>query len=327
MIIVKTPHRVSLLGGSTDVLTWINPKLHRHGVVLGMSIEQYSYLTLKWLPSYFDYSYKLSYSKVETCKNTSEIEHKVIRKALEFFKIKFPIEMHYMSDVPSKSGLGSSSSFVVSLINGLNYLLWNHKFSPTDLYLKAVEFEQDYLKEEVGVQDVFWASYGGFSRTLFKSRTELEIFPFNFPSEDIVNLQKHILLFYTNIPRVSADIAAKYYPKLADRETELWNLVELANQGAELIKRKDYMGVGKLMGESWQIKKSGHPDISSPTIDRVIEQIEAQGAYAKVSGAGQGSIICICEPNKRHIIQEICKNFTEITVNIAQEGSSIIYAN
>jgi len=332
MIIVRSPQRISLVGGGTDVPHWLDSN---NGLVVGMAIQQYGYITIREMPRYFDYKYRLTYSEIETAKEIQDIRHNVIRNVLEYYHVNTPLEIHFICDVPGKSGLGSSSTFLTALVAAVRTLIYKQPFTKMDLYKDVTNIEQNVLKECIGFQDTAWAVFGGINGIGFTQNGKFNILPIHLSQYATNNLLDHILLFYTNIPRQSSDIAAKYYPSVKEREQEMLCLTSLAAEAYNALDTlsKDETDIkcirrlGTLLESSWTLKKMHHPDVSNPVIDNAINQILSIGGHAKVSGAGQGSIIVMCNPNQRNEVRRICSNFTEIAVKPDYEGTKIIYDN
>lgn len=201
------------MGGGSDVLENVN---RSYGLVLGAAIRQYSYITARYLPQFSGYKTRLSYSKIELVNQNDEIEHNVIRAVLDYLDITEGVEISHLSDIPGKSGLGSSSSFLVGLLNALSHL---KGMSPSkmDLYLAAVDIEQNHLKETIGLQDSMWAVFGGMASVKFLDMYDMIYRPFHMTTVEMQRLESHLMLFYTKTQRMSSEIAAKYYPSLTDR--------------------------------------------------------------------------------------------------------------
>ena len=324
MIIVRSPHRCSILGGGTDVIPYVS-RPQKYSLVLGFGLAQYNFLTLRNLPKFFpDYKTRLSYSQIEFVQDNSLIQHKVIKAALEYFDLDDGLEMSFLSDVPSKSGLGSSSSFLVSLIHALARLKNCHP-TPLDLYKWAVDIEQNKLKENVGLQDSAWASLSGIGYIRFKEISDVQYTPIHMTNEEIRNFERHILLFYTNIPRVSSNVA-KYYPSLALKDYEMDRMLDLTHAGIDLLKEKKYLQLGALMEQSWALKRSFDQNISSSFIDNVHDIITENSGFCKVTGAGGGGcILAFVPPEKQSSVRTELKDLTEIKVKIDMLGSHVIY--
>ena len=160
MIISKTPYRISFFGGGSDYPNWYN---YFPGLVLSATINKYLYISIRELPNFFNHKYRIVWSKIENVKTINQIDHKVIRKLLNFYKIKNGLEIHYDGDLPARSGMGSSSAFVVGSINAIN-IYNNVNLSKYNLSKKSIEFEQNILNENVGSQDQVAATYGGVNR-------------------------------------------------------------------------------------------------------------------------------------------------------------------
>ena len=174
MIISRTPFRISLFGGGTDYPTWFR---EHGGSVIGTAIDKYCYISVRRLPPFFEHKSKIVYSKVELVKSVAEIEHPAVRGVLTDMKIEDGLEIHHDADLPARSGLGSSSSFTVGLLNAL-HALDSRMISKRDLGREAIRIEQDVLKEDVGSQDQVWAAYGGFNRIDFHPDGSFSVAPF-----------------------------------------------------------------------------------------------------------------------------------------------------
>lgn len=201
MIICKTPLRISFFGGGSDYIEWTR---NRPGMVLSTTIDKYVYLTLRDLPKFFEHNYRIVYSKIENVKKIDDIKHHAIKGILKNFNYKKGLEIHYDSDLPARSGMGSSSAFVVSLINCLHKMV-NKNISRKKLSLKSIFYEQKILRETVGMQDQIACAYGGFNEITFCKGSGFCIKPINFDNKEI--LQNNLFLVFTGISRTANDIA------------------------------------------------------------------------------------------------------------------------
>lgn len=321
MITIRIPTRISILGGGSDVLPSV---LRKYGIVLGCGLSQYIYVNLRYLPPYQGFKTRITYSDIELCQDNADIRHKVVNAAIRYFAISDGLEISYLSDLPAKSGLATSSAFVVGLMMGLAELL-GLKYSKKDILDWSINLEQNYLNESIGLQDSAWATMGGLAYFKFKNVNDIEYRPFMFSQTDVEELQSYLLLFYTKISRTSSEVASKYYPSLRNKVEEMDALIDLTHQGIEAMRRREYMTVGRLMGESWNIKKSLHQDVSSPEIDDIIKIIKDNNGYAKLTGSGSGgSILCFCHRSNREKIKKALSHLIEIPVRIDFEGAKII---
>ena len=203
MIISRTPYRISFLGGGTDYPGWYR---ENGGSVLATAIDKYCYISCRHLPPFFDHKHRIVYSKVESVKKIEEIQHPAVRAVLSKLGTNAGLEIHHDGDLPARSGLGSSSSFTVGLINALNALK-GQQISKEDLAKQAIHIEQEILKENVGSQDQILAAFGGFNRIDFNPDDSFNITPVIINKDTIELLQNHMLLFFTGLSRFSSDIA------------------------------------------------------------------------------------------------------------------------
>ena len=182
MIISKTPYRISFFGGGSDYPAWYR---RNGGAVLSTTIDKYIYITCRELPPFFEHKYRIVWSKIETVKNIKQIKHHAVREMLKHYKIKSGLEIHYDGDLPARSGMGSSSVFVVGLMNALNNYS-DIKKEKKQLAKDSIKFEQKILKEAVGSQDQVAATYGGFNKIIFKTNGDFNVKPVNIKKKTLV---------------------------------------------------------------------------------------------------------------------------------------------
>ena len=203
MIISKTPFRISLFGGGTDYPSWYRDN---GGSVLATAIDKYCYISCRHLPPFFDHKHRIVYSKVESVKEIEEIEHPSVRAVLSTLGTRAGLEIHHNGDLPARSGMGSSSSFTVGLINAINAMK-GLQTSKDDLAKQAIYIEQEVLKENVGSQDQILAAFGGFNKIDFNADDSFNITPVIINKDLTCKLQDHMLLFFTGLSRYASDIA------------------------------------------------------------------------------------------------------------------------
>jgi len=212
MIISRTPFRISFFGGGTDYPAWIRS---HGGSVLATTIDKYCHLVCRYLPPFFDYRYRVVYSKIENVNSIDEILHPAVREVLRFMKIEHGVEVHHDSDLPARSGLGSSSSFTVGFLNALHGLKGEMP-SKEQLAQESIHVEQDLLKETVGSQDQILAAHGGFNHIIFHQNGEITVRPVTVSAERLSELNNRLMMFYTGIRRTASDIADSYAEKIDD---------------------------------------------------------------------------------------------------------------
>src|SRR3989338_986780 len=192
MIITRTPFRISFFGGGTDYPIWYKKN---GGAVLSTTINRYSYITCRFVPPFFKYKYKISYSKIEEVNHHKQIDHPAVREALKFLKINKNLSIQYDTDLPAKSGLGSSSTFTVGLLNAL-YGLRGEMVTKRQLAINAIHIEQNMIGEKVGSQDQTAAAFGGFNRIEFGGANELTVYPVTVGHNKLSELHDHLMMFF-----------------------------------------------------------------------------------------------------------------------------------
>ena len=323
MLIVKTPFRISLFGGGTDVPAFFTKE---GGQVLGFAIKKYSYVTVRELPPFYDHSIRLSYSKIERCNNNNEITHPLIRAALTDISIK-NIEIHHDSDLPGKSGVGSSSSFAVGLAHGL-YAYQGRKLSPKIIADKAIYWEREYLKEKGGYQDQLFAAYGGFNHIRFNQDGDYKVEKFKLREEFKSKLKLQSILCYVPCKRLSYLTSVENYIHQKKTIENLLKIKKHVNTAISLYNSSDIEGLGHLLNESWRYKRQ-LPDVSNGIIDEVYDNAINNGALGgKLLGAGKGGFMFfICkEESKKDLVKSLTPLIT-LEIDISDEGSKIIYPN
>ena len=324
MIISKTPFRISFFGGGTDYPEWYH---ENGGSVLATTIDKYCYISCRHLPPFFEHKHRIVYSKIESVKTTEEIQHPVVRAVLSNLSITDGLEIHHDADLPARSGLGSSSSFTVGLINVLNALK-GLQISKQDLAKQATYIEQEVLKETVGSQDQVLAAFGGFNRIDFHPYDSFNISPVIINKDLVEQLQSHMLLFFTGLSRFSSDIARDKVSNFTNRFQELTQIKEMVDEGMSILQNPStpIMDLGKLMHESWKLKRSLSVKVSTPKIDEIYEAgIKAGATGGKILGAGGGGfILFFAEPKNHKKIRERLKRLVHVAFNFENIGSKIV---
>ena len=324
MIISKTPFRISFFGGGTDYPEWYH---ENGGSVLATTIDKYCYISCRHLPPFFEHKHRIVYSKIESVKSTEEIQHPVVRAVLSNLSISAGLEIHHDADLPARSGLGSSSSFTVGLINVLNALK-GLQISKQDLAKQATYIEQKVLKETVGSQDQVLAAFGGFNRIDFHPDDSFNISPVIINKDLVEQLQNHMLLFFTGLSRFSSDIARDKVSNFTNRFQELTRIKEMVDEGMSILQSPStpIMDLGKLMHESWKLKRSLSAKVSTPKIDEIYEAgIKAGATGGKILGAGGGGfILFFAEPKNHKKIRERLKSLVHVAFHFDDVGSKIV---
>ena len=329
MIISKTPYRISFFGGGTDYPEWY---LNNAGEVISSTIDKYLYLTMRSLPSFFEHKYRISYSINEHAKKIADIKHPVVREALKAYEYydqgNLGTELHYDGDLPARSGMGSSSVFVVGLLKILLGL--KKEISPYSLAKKSIYFEQTILSETVGSQDQIAASYGGFNIINFKKNGSFKVENLIKDDAELERLSENLLLVYTGLSRTANWIAKSYINKLnTSRKDSLDKIVKQTKLAKNLFLAKDYDSIGSLLHEAWMEKKLLSNKVSNNYIDSIYNNGLKNGALGgKLLGAGGGGFILFyVKKNKQKKFINFFKKLTILKIKFSKKGSEIIFNN
>jgi len=324
MIISRTPFRMSFFGGGTDYSGWFKD---HNGAVLATTIDKYCYITCRYLPPFFEHKSRIIYSKMEHVRQSiNEIDHPSVREVLRFLKVHEGIEIHHDGDLPARTGLGSSSSFTVGLLNCL-YALKGEMVTKERLAREAIFVEQDMIKENVGCQDQTLAAYGGFNLIEFGGTHHLRVVPVTVPAERLNQLQDHLMLFFTGFSRTASSIAETQIKNIPQKKVELSRMHEMVKEAIEALNGKDLMKFGRLLHESWKLKRSLSDKISSTYIDDLYATALRSGAVGgKLLGAGGGGFVLLfVEPSKKDKVRKALKDLLEVPIKFENLGSQIIF--
>ena len=325
MVITRTPLRISFFGGGTDYPVWIKKN---GGRVLGTTIDKYCFISCRNLPPFFNHSYRIVYSKIENVKKINEIIHPSVKACLNFVKNKTNLEIHYDSDLPARSGLGSSSAFTVGLLHCLNALKGN-LINKENLAREAIHVEQKIIKENVGCQDQIHAAYGGFNLIEFKKNDDFVIQPVTISKSKLKSLNKNLALFYTGVNRFASDIAKVQIKKTIWKEKELNEMQLLVEDAVKILgSTNNYIDdFGRLLHETWLLKRSLTEKISNVFIDDIYSKgIKAGALGGKLLGAGGGGFMLFyCDYEKLPYLKKRLQKLLHVHFNFESSGSQIIF--
>ncbi|MHB1231965.1 MAG: GHMP family kinase ATP-binding protein [Burkholderiales bacterium] len=324
MIISRTPFRISFFGGGTDYPAWYR---EHGGAVLASAIDKYCYISCRYLPPFFEHKYRIVYSRIENVMELSEIEHPAVRAVLQWMNCVRGLEVHHDGDLPARSGLGSSSSFTVGLINVLMAMKGLY-VTKEKLAQHAIHVEQDLIRENVGSQDQVSAAYGGFNKIEFRQDGTIDVSPVILRPERREMLEAHLMMFFTGISRYASDVAKAKMDNLKDRKTELRMMRTLVDEALSILAREndDLDDFGKLLDENWQYKRKLSDKVTTPEIDRIYETAMAAGALGgKLLGAGGGGFLMFfARPEQHAAIREKLKELIYVPVKFDTSGSKIV---
>jgi len=324
MVISRSPFRISFFGGGTDYPIWYRKN---GGTVLATTINKYCYISARFLPPFFGFRYRIAYSKIENCKTINEIIHPSVREVVRFLKIRQGLEIHHDGDLPARSGLGSSSAFTVGLLHAL-YALIGHMPSKHKLAKESIYLEQKVLKETVGSQDQVLASYGGFNLVTFHKNGEITLKPVTISQKRMEELQNHLMLFYTGIVRIASDVAKTFVPNISQKEKQLFAMNKLVDQALDVVSsKKDIKDFGKLLHETWNLKRSLSTSVSNSFIDDIYLKALSKGAIGgKIIGAGGGGFLLLFVPPSHQVkVKKLFSKLIHVPFKFEHKGSQIIF--
>ena len=329
MCISRTPLRVSFFGGGTDYPDYFKT---RRGAVLGMAIDKYIYIAALRMSGVQAYKYRLAYSQVELANDIDEIQHRSVKAIFHEYGIHESLDISAMADMPASSGLGSSSTFSVGLLN-LCANLKKEKLTKLDLALRAIHIEREVLAENVGVQDQLHASFGGINRFDFDGKS-YRITPLMMRGESLDLLTSSLLLVHTGVARHASKVVASQLERTraGDIDTQLDHLLNLVDEAEDvmcnfppeaMLKR-----LGEMIHDSWMLKRSLSPHITSPEIDALYDAcIQAGALGGKLCGAGGGGfLLMLVPPQVREQFIEAIAPSRVIHVGLDTQGSTMIYS-
>ena len=324
MIISRTPFRVSFFGGGTDYPSWSR---EHGGAVLATAINKYCYISVRELPPFFDHKFRVVYSIVENVKEIGEINHPAVRAVLQWLQIEKGLEIHHDGDLPARSGLGSSSAFTVGLLGAIHALLGKH-MSKEALANEAIHVEQCLLREPVGLQDQIATSFGGFNHITFGRDGSHDVRPMILPRERLEALQDHLLLVFTGISRISADVAESVVANLTARSGAMADLQQMVDRAIEILSSPttDVVEFGRLLHESWKLKATLSPRVTNESIDVVYQAAREAGAIGgKLLGAGGGGFMLLfVKPQDRTRVRQVLKNLIVVPFKFETSGCRIV---
>ena len=323
MIITRTPFRISLAGGGTDFEDFYKKK---DGKVLSLTIDKYIYVMVKRQLGIVDHKYKVTWSRVEFCNKIEDIKHPIVRETLKYFKIDYPIEISTYADVPSNTGLGSSSAFAVGLVNAI-YALQNKQVTKYQIAKVASEIEVDILKRPMGKQDHYSCCYGNINTFTFK-KNGVAVNPVFYNKKFLDLINNNFILLYTNLRRDSSQILKAQFNISSKQEIIL---DKMKNQVDEILKiineNKNFDQIGKILDIGWFLKKKISSKITNSKIENYYKIFKKNGAIGgKLLGAGGGGFLLMHVPNKhKKRIVKLSKKLFHLDFNLDSSGTRVTY--
>ena len=323
MIITKTPFRMSFFGGGTDMESFF---MENGGAVLSTTFDKYCYVNVRHLPRFFDYSTELSYAKIERVTDVNDIQHPAIREAMKMLDMH-EIRLTYEADLPARSGLGTSSSFAVGMINAF-YALKGKYADKKKLADAAIYLERELCKEAGGWQDQIAASYGGFNRINFNS-DGYEVLPLIINPERKRQLNNNLMMFFTGFTRFSSDVQKANASNKADKVNQLKEMLALVDEAEKVLvdKQSDLDEFGRLLDHTWRIKRKTGNTVSTNSIDELYDKGLKAGALGwKLLGAGGGGfLVFYVEPDKQEKVKKAMEDLLYIPFEFEDGGTRVIH--
>ena len=325
MIISQTPVRMSFFGGGTDF-----PEFYREhsGAVISTTFDKYCHVNVRELPPLFDYKTFLSYAQIERVNSVSEIKHPAIRNAMEWLGLE-RIALNYDADIPSKTGLGTSSSFSVGLLNAF-YTMQGITKTKRELADDAIYLERTLCREEGGIQDQIAAAFGGFNRIDFNAEG-YTVTPLEIPEERKQILNGNLLMFFTGLSRFSFEIQKTTKVAMNQKTAELLEMLEMVDVAENILidSKTSLDDFGRLLNETWLLKRSISNKISTDYIDEIYHKAVTAGALGgKLLGAGGGGCLLFYVPEDKHeSVRKALSGMLEIKFKFENEGTKIIVNN
>ena len=322
MIITQTPFRMSFFGGGTDF-----PGFYREhgGAVLSTTFDKYCYVNVRHLPRFFDYSTELSYSKTERVTNVDDIQHPAIREAMKMLDMH-EIRLTYEADLPARSGLGTSSSFAVGMLNAF-YALKGKYADKRKLADNAIYLERELCQEAGGVQDQIAASFGGFNRIQFNADGYV-VNPVIISPDRKDQLNENLMLFFTGFARFSADVQVSTMKVMGDKTAQLLEMLHLVDEAENILTGKtDLNEFGRLLDHTWKLKRGITDKISTDSIDGLYQKaIEAGAIGGKLLGAGGGGFLLFyVEKDRQTAVRKALEKLLYVPFRFENSGTRVIH--
>lgn len=324
MIITRTPFRMSFFGGGTDMKDFFT---EYGGAVISTTFDKYCYVIVRHLPRFFDYSTELSYSKIERVTSIDDIEHPAIRNAMKMLDMH-ELRLTYEADLPARSGLGTSSSFAVGMLNAF-YALKGKYADKKKLADDAIYLERVLCNEAGGWQDQIAASFGGFNRINFNKDGTYDVYPLIIHPDRKKQLDDNLLMFFTGFTRFSSDMQKANAKGYHDKTKQLLEMLDLVDQAQEILtdKNSDLDDFGRLLDHTWKLKRQTGGAITTSSIDALYQRgIDAGALGGKLLGAGGGGfLVFYVQPEKKQAVKEAMKDLLYVPFHFEDGGTRVIH--
>ncbi len=323
MIITKTPFRMSFFGGGTDMPTFFN---EHGGAVISTTFDKYCYVNVRHMPPFHPYISELVHNRFERVNDIEDIEHPLIRECMRLHDIH-EIRLTYEGDLPARTGLGTSSTFAVGMLNAF-CALKGKMMSKRQLAQEAIHVERDILKENGGWQDQVAAAYGGLNRIDFKDG-DFDVHPIVIHPDRKNELDENLMLFYTGIQRFSSDIQADTFAKPVDKTQQLLDMLALVDEAEKILcdNKTSLNEFGKLLDTTWRLKRGTGAKVSNDSIDHLYDlAIKAGALGGKILGAGGGGFLLFyCQKEKQPALIKAMEKLMIVPFKFETGGARVLY--
>lgn len=324
MIITKTPFRMSFFGGGTDMESFFR---EHGGAVLSTTFDKYCYVNVRHLPRFFDYTTELSYAKIERVTDIEQINHPAVRNAMKMLDMH-EIRLTYEADLPARSGLGTSSSFAVGMLNAF-YALKGKYADKKRLADEAIYLERVLCNEAGGWQDQIAASYGGFNRIEFNKNGTYDVKPIIIHPIRKKQLNDNLLMFFTGFTRFSSDLQKENQAGYDEKVKQLQQMYALVDDAERILEDKhaDLDDFGRLLDTTWRLKRQTGGAITTDSIDTLYEKgIDAGALGGKLLGAGGGGfLVFYVQPEKQAAVKDAMKDLLYVPFQFEDGGTRVIH--
>lgn len=325
MIITKTPFRISFFGGGTDMPSFFN---ENGGAVISTTFDKYAYVNVRHLPPFMPYYSELCYSRFERVNSIDDIEHPAIREAMRMLDIH-EIRLTYEGDLPARTGLGTSSTFAVGMLNAF-YALKGKQVGKRKLAEDAIYLERELCKESGGWQDQVAAAFGGLNRIDFADN-QFKVTPIVIHPDRKKLLNDSLMLFYTGVTRFSSEVQKDTMSNQQDKIAQLKEMLSLVDDAQAILedKHSDFNDFGRLLDHTWRLKRKTGGKISNGSIDELYERgLKAGALGGKLLGAGGGGFLLFyIEPDKKEALLHEFDDLMQVPFLFENEGTSMVYYN
>ena len=326
IVMCRAPFRVSFFGGGSDYPEWYRQE---PGAVLSTAIDKYIYISCRYLPPFLGTKHRVVWRHVEQVDSIAEILHPAVREGLRYLKFddRLGIELHYQGDLPSRSGMGSSSTFVVALLQALTCLR-GIEADHQKLAEMAIELEQVRMKEAVGSQDQVAAAFGGLNVIKFHPDGRFDVHPIRLATQRERDLVGNLMLFFPGRSRFSSDAATSIAQNVHKRSNSVRRMVAMVEEGVEILRRGDLLDFGLLLHEAWEMKRGLSDLVSSKEINDLYDRARQAGAIGgKLLGAGSTGFLLLYVPPERQgaVMAALTPQCINVPFALDHEGASVIY--